>query len=470
MTQLRTLADRPSVPVGGPCILWRIPTMFDARSILDMLVRGGGQPSRSGSGSGQGADAFRDLLGQLGSQPSVQGGNPQPPQQGRIPDSDPQAVPRSGYEDDRRDTSPPGQTGGGSLEDLLRRVLGGGAQAGQAPGGSPQSGPPSGPGGGSLEDLLRSVLGGGAQSGQAPGSGARSGPGGGNLQDMLRDLLGGGGPGGSMNRMVGDGSGQGGQGNVLDVLKQVLGQATSGVREGAGRLDEATGASGRARDAIGQATGQSPDELIAKLKDLIASNKLGAGAALGGLGALILGTGAGRALAGSAARLGGLALIGGLAYKAYQNYQQGLPPLGGAKPPSQQGLVVAPNGSGFEPEAVTHESAMLYVRAMIAAAAADGRIDANERKKILGGLQQAGMNEAAQQFLSSEINNPATVEDLAAAVSSPQDAVQIYTAARIAIDVDSNAEHEFLQRLASALDIDDDLAAQVDAAARGTAA
>ncbi len=235
---------------------------------------------------------------------------------------------------------------------------------------------------------------------------------------------------------------------MLDVLKQVLGQATSGVREGAGRLDEATGASGRARDAIGQATGQSPDELIAKLKDLIANNKLGAGAALGGLGALILGTGAGRALAGSAARLGGLALIGGLAYKAYQNYQQGLPPLGGAKPPSQQGLVAAPNGSGFEPEAVTHESAMLYVRAMIAAAAADGRIDANERQKILGGLQQAGMNEAAQQFLTSEINNPATVEDLAAAVSSPQDAVQIYTAARIAIDVDSNAEHEFLQRLA----------------------
>jgi uncharacterized membrane protein YebE (DUF533 family) len=284
---------------------------------------------------------------------------------------------------------------------------------------------------------------------------------------MLRDFLGGGGPGG-MNRMVGDGGS--GQGNVLDVLKQVLGQATSGVREGAGRFDEATGASGRARDAIGQATGQSPDELIAKLKDLIASNKLGAGAALGGLGALILGTGAGRALAGSAVRLGGLALIGGLAYKAYQNYQQGLPPLTGAKPPSQQGLVAAPTGSGFEPEAATHESAMLYIRAMIAAAAADGRIDASEQQKILGGLQQAGMNADAQQFLTKEINNPATVEDLAAAVSSQEDAVQAYTAARLAVDVDSDVEHEFLGSLAHALGIDDDLAAQVDAAARGTAA
>jgi uncharacterized membrane protein YebE (DUF533 family) len=432
--------------------------MFDARSILDMLVRGGGQPP--GSGSGQGADVFRDLLGQLGGQ----GGNAQPPPQGRITPNDQQA-PRGGYQGDRADAPPPGQTGGGSLEDLLRSVLGGGEQRGQPPGGGEQTRP--GPGGGGLEDLLRSVLGGGQQAGPAPDGGAQRGPGGGNLQDMLRDLLGGG-QGGNMNRMVGEG-GQGGPGGALDVLKQVLGQATSGVREGAGRLDEATGASGRARDAIGQATGQSPDELIAKLKDLIANNKLGAGAALGGLGALILGTGAGRALAGSAARLGGLALIGGLAYKAYQNYQQGLPPLGG-KPPTQQGLIAAPKGSGFEPDAVTHDSAVLYIRAMIAAAAADGRIDAKEQQKILGGLQQAGMNEAAQQFLSKEINNPATVEDLAAAVSSPQDAVQVYTAARVAVDVDNDEEHEFLGHLAEALGIDDKLAAQVDAAARATAA
>ena len=431
--------------------------MFDARSILDMLVRGGGQPP--GSGSGQGADVFRDLLGQLG---GGQGGNSQPPPQGRITPNDQQTAPRGGYQDDRADAPPPGQTNGGSLEDLLRSVLGGGEQRGQPPGGGQ-----AGPGGGGLEDLLRSVLGGGQQAGPAPDGGAQRGPGGGNLQDMLRDLLGGG-QGGNMNRMVGEG-GQGGPGGALDVLKQVLGQATSGVREGASRLDEATGASGRARDAIGQATGQSPDELIAKLKDLIANNKLGAGAALGGLGALILGTGAGRALAGSAARLGGLALIGGLAYKAYQNYQQGLPPLGG-KPPTQQGLIAAPKGSGFEPDAVTHDSAVLYIRAMIAAAAADGRIDAREQQKILGGLQQAGMNEAAQQFLSKEINNPATVEDLAAAVSSPQDAVQVYTAARVAVDVDNDEEHEFLGHLAEALGIDDKLAAQVDDAARSTTA
>ena len=103
----------------------------------------------------------------------------------------------------------------------------------------------------------------------------------------------------------------------------MFGQAKSGVREGAGRIDQATAASDRMRDALGQLTGRSPDELVAQLKELLANNKMGAGAALGGLGALILGTGAGRSLAGSAIKLGGLALIGGLAYKALQNYQQG---------------------------------------------------------------------------------------------------------------------------------------------------
>jgi uncharacterized membrane protein YebE (DUF533 family) len=411
--------------------------MFDARSILDVLVRGGGQPQ--GAGAGQGADIFRDLLGQLAGGTPTPANRPVPPQ-GRddMDEPAPRGARQPTYRDDPpdtptqrggqdRDAAPPGQAGGGSLEDMLRNILGGG------------QGGPGGP----------------------------ATPGGGGLQDILRDLLGGG-QTGPTSRMVGDG-GQGAQGSVLDVLKQVLGQATSGVREGAGRLDEVTGASGRARDALGQATGQSPDELIAKLKDLIANNQLGAGAALGGLGALILGTGAGRSLAGSAAKLGGLAMIGGLAYKAFQNYQQGLPPLDGGRP-AQQGLVAAPSGSGFEPAAVTHDHAVLYIRAMIAAAAADGRIDAREQQKILGGLQQAGLNEAAQQFLTSEINNPASVDELAAAATSQADAVQVYTAARIAVDVDSEAEHEFLARLAEALGIDDALAAQVDAAARAPAA
>ena len=53
---------------------------------------------------------------------------------------------------------------------------------------------------------------------------------------------------------------------------------------------------------------------------------------------------------------------------------------------------------------------------------------------------------------------------------SAQEAVQVYTAARIAVDPDTGEEHVFLSALANALGIDRELVAQIDTAARGAAA
>ena len=111
----------------------------------------------------------------------------------------------------------------------------------------------------------------------------------------------------------------------MDILGQVLGQATSGVKEGAGRIDDMTGASGQAREALGQATGKSPEELLAQLQEWIRNNPGAAAAGAGGLGAVVLGTRTGRSLAGTAAKLGALALIGGLAYKALPELPEGPP-------------------------------------------------------------------------------------------------------------------------------------------------
>ena len=46
------------------------------------------------------------------------------------------------------------------------------------------------------------------------------------------------------------------------------------------------------------------------------------GAAVGGLAGLLLGSKQGRELGGSALQMGGLAVLGGLAYKAWQNWEQ----------------------------------------------------------------------------------------------------------------------------------------------------
>ena len=422
--------------------------MFDARSILDILLGGGPR----GAGRGQPADpnVFRDMLDQLGNQGSPSGRS-----------ATPQQAPGGRWAEQRspQPSQPPSQPapgGGMSLEDLLRTILTGGTSPqAQAPQQAPAGGQPqTAPQGGQPRPAINPEV---TQE----------------LQDLLRQILQGGRGGPTAQRIMGEtgGAGDGSRaaGGLGEALRQVLGQATSGAREGAARIDETTGLSDKAREAIGQATGQTPEELVAKLKQLIGNNQLAAGAALGGLGALILGTGAGRSLAGTAVKLGGLALIGGLAYKAYQNYQNGRPVLSGSQPPKPQALMAAPEGSGFEADAMSDDAARRCIRAMIAAAAADGRIDADEQQRIVGGLRQAGITETAQQFLAAEIGSPATVTELASGIDSPEEAIEVYTAARVAVDPDTGEEHAFLSALATALGIDRELAAQVDAAARGTA-
>ena len=311
--------------------------------------------------------------------------------------------------------------------------------------------------GGGLGDLL-------GQLGKALGQpGAQQGGGMGGLGDILgkiQEQLGRQGQGGQ-----GGPAGAAGGGGLMDILGQVLGQATQGVKEGAQRIDGATGASGHARDALGRATGKSPEDLLSQLKDLIEQNKTGAAIGAGGLGTVLLGTKTGRAITGKAIKLGGLALVAGLAYKALQNYQTGRPLITGP----QNSIAEAPRGSGFETEAISNEAASVYIRGMIAAAAADGRIDANEQQKLIGGLKQAGLGAEAEEFLAAELNNPANVEALIAGVRTQEEAVQLFTAARLAIDLDTQEEHDFLVALAQGLGLDGTLVAHIDAEARTAA-
>lgn len=329
---------------------------------------------------------------------------------------------------------------------LLEQLAGGARQQAQAdpPGGGLGDllGQMSRSGGGGLDGLLRGLTGG-------AGSGAGSGASGGGLQDILDKV----------KQQVGTS----GNSDLLGTLRQVLDQATQGAKEGAGRVGEATGA----RDALTRATGgRTPEDLAAQIKDLIANNQLTAGAVLGGLGGLLLGTGTGREVLGGAMKVGALALIGGLAYKAYQNHQAGKPLLTDA----DETIAPAPAGSGFEAQAVTNDGATLIIRAMIAAAAADGTIDSAERGRILDAAQQgASIDPEAEAFLTREMANPASAAALAQAVTSQAEALQVYTAARIAIDPDSATETSFLSDLARALNIEPGLAAQIDSGARQAA-
>jgi uncharacterized membrane protein YebE (DUF533 family) len=250
----------------------------------------------------------------------------------------------------------------------------------------------------------------------------------------------------------------GGVGGLAGLASQILAQATQGVSDAARQ----TGVQHKAEEALGQVSGgRSPQDILAQAKAMFDKNPGMATAVLGGLGTLVFGSSTGRSVAASAAKLGGLALIGGLAYRAWQNSQAGKPLLD----LKQQDIQPAPAGTGFEPEAASEATALIFIRAMIAAAAADGAIDAEERSAILGGLREAGFDAEANEWLAHEMANPASVDTLVEAATSPEIAAQIYAAARIAINPDTRAEKDFLAGLSASLGLDAELTANIDAAA-----
>jgi len=109
-----------------------------------------------------------------------------------------------------------------------------------------------------------------------------------------------------------------------------------------------------------------------------------------------------------------------------------------------------PGGARATPGA-DNEAVLRLLRSMIAAAHADGVVDAQERKTIMDRLNDTGMSADEQLFMIREMDAPWTAEALAAGVTDPAYASQLYAAALIAIDADTAAEQAYLQRLAGAL-------------------
>jgi uncharacterized membrane protein YebE (DUF533 family) len=237
--------------------------------------------------------------------------------------------------------------------------------------------------------------------------------------------------------------------------------------------------------SVTQVTGQSPDQLLQKAKDFATQHPGLTQTALVGLaGLLFRGRKKGK-LTGNLVKLGGLAVIGGMAYKAYQNQQSTKGIAGGAgatavptmdgpqalaagTPGPQpdeavaQSALTVPETSRFHPVSQTEDDALLFLRTMVAAAAADGHIDDAERSRIVKGLTEAGIDPDATHWLDTEMASPADVEELAANVNDPEKAAQVYSAARIAIDPDTIQEREFLNQLAEALDLDPAVRSQID--------
>ncbi len=189
----------------------------------------------------------------------------------------------------------------------------------------------------------------------------------------------------------------------------------------------------------------------------------GGGALAGGLAALLMGSKAGREIGGEALKLGGMAAVGALAYKAYNDWQSGKQaPVAAPQQPSVP-MLPAPSGTPFNPssESGQQKLARHLLRAMIAAAKADGHVDAQEQARIFAEMDKLPLGADDKAFVMDELRAKLDIDAVAGAAETPEEAAEIYTASLLAIDVDNAAERGYLGMLAARLKLDDGLVAHL---------
>ena len=183
-----------------------------------------------------------------------------------------------------------------------------------------------------------------------------------------------------------------------------------------------------------------------------ALSSMGKGAAMAGVAALLLGTSAGRGLTGVAVKLGSLGAIGGLAYKAFQDWQA-----------KKEGAPVADPGpaantlSGPQLE----QRSLVLLKAMLAAAKADGHIDEIEQTRIDAYLQKLSLDPEALHFVKNELAKPLSAKEVAAGADSPAAAAEIYLTSLLAINIDSDQERAYLDDLARELKLPPELVSEL---------
>ncbi|WP_026379934.1 tellurite resistance TerB family protein [Afifella pfennigii] len=189
------------------------------------------------------------------------------------------------------------------------------------------------------------------------------------------------------------------------------------------------------------------------------------GALAGGLATYLLGSKRGRKLGKKAVTYGGMALVAGLAYKAWQNHQAnkaGVAPQHAPEAPRQIEALPATEGTVFQPTGREgDERARLILSAMIAAAKADGYIDSAEQAAIFTRIDEIDLDPEAKGILMDEMRRPLSIGELVEKVSSEEVAMEVYTASLLAIDPDHPAERAYLDMLAARLGLAEELVAEI---------
>jgi uncharacterized membrane protein YebE (DUF533 family) len=93
--------------------------------------------------------------------------------------------------------------------------------------------------------------------------------------------------------------------------------------------------------------------------------------------------------------------------------------------------------------------ALLLIRAMVAAAHADGDLSWEKRQGIMGRVDQAEAGPEERCLVECKLSNPMPIEVIIREAQAPDTAAEVYLASNIAIWIDTDAERVYMDYLAS---------------------
>jgi uncharacterized membrane protein YebE (DUF533 family) len=208
---------------------------------------------------------------------------------------------------------------------------------------------------------------------------------------------------------------------------------------GGGSLNDIINGIGEMLGGGGKSQADGLGGMLGEVMETLGSNKV----ALGGLGALggaLLG--GGKRSAKGAIGGGALAMLASLAMSALKSAGQ----------PAAQVPKERLEPESRELQQKVEEGANILVKAMINAAKADGAIDQAELQKIIGKFEEDGLTKDDKNFFMSESTRPLDIDGvIASAGGRPDIGAQIYAASLLAIEVDTLAEKQYMEKLADGL-------------------
>lgn len=215
----------------------------------------------------------------------------------------------------------------------------------------------------------------------------------------------------------------------------------------------------------GKSTGPALSEDTGASRSDAGWGKFGVGAATGGALGLLLGSKGGRRIGGKALQYGSVAALGAMAFKAYGNWQAqqaqtaaagpavNAPPANALPTPRTVNLLPAP-------EVELHSRGML--KAMIAAAKADGHLDERERGLVEAELSRLEDDPTMRRWYEEELRRPLDPAEVARAATTPELAAEMYLASLLVADETGFMERAYLDELSRQLRLPEGLKVELE--------